>query len=59
MTDYQDEIVDRAAPRWAWDIIDETLAMDSQSKAFDPELRDQIAAALRAMVEACENPSTI
>ena len=25
MTDYQDEIITRSAPRWAWDIIDQVL----------------------------------
>ena len=46
---YQNEIVKRAAPRWAWDVIDETLAMDANSHAFSQDLRDDIATALEAM----------
>lgn len=55
MTD-TDRIVDRSAPQWAWDLIDETLHYDSVSKAFDKELRQKIAEAFRAMVYASENP---
>ena len=54
-TSYMDEIVCRSAPRWAWEIIDETLAMDAQSKAFDAELRLSIGAAITGMGLACEN----
>ena len=54
--DYQSEIVSRAAPRWAWEVIDETLAADERSGAFDPALRKQIAEATEAMRDACENP---
>jgi hypothetical protein len=54
MAKYMDELVDRTAPRWAWDVIDETLNMDSKSKAFDPDLRKQIQAANEAMIKACE-----
>lgn len=52
--DYDDVIVTRSAPRWAWDLIDETLSMDSTSKAFDSDLRDRIGDALAAMVSASE-----
>lgn len=48
------EIVSRAAPRWAWDIIDETLGMDACSKAFDAGLRESIRKAHAAMVLASE-----
>lgn len=51
---YMDQIVTREAPRWAWEIIDETLFMDAQSKAFDSTLRDDIHAANQAMMVACE-----
>lgn len=44
-------LITRTAPAWAWDIIDETLDMDSQSNAFDRNLRQEIAAALKAMEE--------
>jgi hypothetical protein len=47
----EDELITRSAPQWAWDVIDETLAMDAQSSAFDPELRDEIDAALAAMTD--------
>ena len=43
----------RYAPEWAWDIIMETLALDSRSRAFDPELRASIATAYKA-VECAE-----
>ncbi|MDX5412826.1 MAG: hypothetical protein LPK02_07240 [Rhodobacterales bacterium] len=52
--EYMNEVVDRSAPRWAWDLIDETLEMDTQSKAFDFALRVQISNALIAMRECCE-----
>jgi hypothetical protein len=42
-------MITRQAPAWAWDIIDETLAMDAQSRAFDRALRDDIKRALEAM----------
>lgn len=51
---YEDECVDRSAPRWAWEIIDATLAADATSKAFDSNLRKQISDALAAMIQACE-----
>lgn len=54
MNDYMNELVDRSAPRWAWEVIDETLAMDCESKAFTPELRKAISDAYDAMIAACE-----
>ena len=50
----EDEIVYRSAPRWAWEIMDETLAMDATSKAFDQSLRESISAATKAMILSCE-----
>lgn len=47
-----DRIVVRRAPRWAWETIDETLAMDGRAGNFDPDLRVEIRAALEAMTEA-------
>lgn len=44
-------MITRQAPAWAWDIIDETLAIDAQSRAFDPHLRNAIGDALAAMRE--------
>ena len=55
-TDYDNELVDRCAPRWAWQVIDETLVNDMRAGNFDQALRDQIEEAYDAMVEACENP---
>lgn len=49
-------VVTRSAPCWAWDLIDETLEMDSRSPAFDQGLRDRIHNAISAMVIASENP---
>jgi hypothetical protein len=48
------EIVSRAAPAWAWELIDETLAMDAQSKAFDEDTRKAVGRALAAMILASE-----
>ncbi len=39
----------RAAPQWAWDTIDETLALDAQSAAFDSALRREVGVAAAAM----------
>lgn len=50
----QFEIVGRLAPRWAWEIIDETLGMDACSKAFDAGLRESIRKAMAAMILASE-----
>ncbi len=47
-----DELVYRIAPAWAWTIIDETLALDARSAAFDGELRARIAEAVAAVVDA-------
>ena len=44
-----DELLTRSAPRWAWDIIDETLHMDISSSAFDKGLREEIRSARDAM----------
>lgn len=57
MADHMNEIVSRSAPRWAWELIDETLAMDAKSKAFSADLRGQISAATYAMGLACEEAS--
>lgn len=46
-----DQIVSRQAPRWAWELIDETLLMDIQASNFDPPLRDEIERATDAMTE--------
>ncbi len=54
MSDYDDELVTRSAPRWAWETIDQTLEMDAQSHAFTPELRVEIGSAKLAMQIACE-----
>lgn len=51
---YQNELVDRVAPRWAWEIIDQSLAIDRKSIACDPALRKVIGEAIDAMIEACE-----
>ena len=55
-SDYDKEIVTRCAPRWAWEVIDETLACDVEAGNFDPDLRAAIACSLAAMIDACENP---
>jgi enoyl-CoA hydratase/carnithine racemase len=42
----------------AWRVLEETLRMDAQSHAFDPELRDQITAALQ-QVEQVSSLQTV
>lgn len=50
-------MITRQAPAWAWDVIDETLAADAQSRAFDRDLRAAINDALAAMQETGETPA--
>lgn len=54
ITRYEQEIITRSAPRWVWELIDETLAIDAESLAFDKDLRQRIGRALDVMVESCE-----
>ena len=54
---YDDVIVSRSAPRWAWEIIDETIAMDANSSAFAKDLRTDIKAAMHALSLSCEDGS--
>ncbi|KKM96243.1 hypothetical protein LCGC14_1179950 [marine sediment metagenome] len=54
-SDYMDEIVIRSAPRWAWDIIEETLASDASDLTVLSH-RGAIKTALAAMVEAGDEP---
>ena len=54
LPEHHTTLITRSAPAWAWSVIDETLAMDAQSSAFDPELREKIGRALQAMLDACE-----
>lgn len=53
-TDYDDEIVSRCAPRWAWEVIDEALSLDMNSSAADQGYRKLIRGAYEAMIQACE-----
>jgi hypothetical protein len=39
-------------PRWAAELILETIELDSQSAAFDSELREQLSAALGEIKES-------
>jgi len=52
---YQDELIDRVAPRWAWDVIDQFIA----DKGFvDRYLNERdLTRAFKAMIDACENPT--
>ncbi len=58
MTDYQKEIVTRDAPRWAWDVIDETLEKtateDGAGRVNLSLTRKIVGEALDAMINACE-----
>lgn len=50
MADTRDDTpVIRQAPQWAWDIIDQTLEMDSQSISCSRDLREEIKAAYESM----------
>ena len=51
---YLSEIVSRAAPRWAWEIIDQTLALDAESKAFDEATRADVRAAVMGVQMASD-----
>jgi len=42
-------------PAHSWDVMAETLAMDSESSSFDPDLRRQISEALQS-VEVVDEP---
>ena len=53
-TNEENEVVTRSAPRWAWDLIDETLALDAESSLFDQPLRDQIKEAMDGMLLSSE-----
>jgi len=39
-------------PRWAAELIFETIKLDSESGAFDPALRKELAAALETITES-------
>ena len=54
--DYMNGIVDRSAPRWAWDIIDETLSLGSCATNFDPSRRAEIRDAVNGMTAASADP---
>ena len=54
LLDHEAEIVTRSAPRWAWNIIDQTLELDANAKNFDTAPRDEIGLAYQAMIDSCE-----
>ena len=45
-------VVQWTLPKWAAELILETLNQDARSAAFDPKLRKQLAAALGAISES-------
>jgi hypothetical protein len=51
MDDYQNEIITRCAPRWAWEIIDDLLALEACNSSGE-----LAQSALSAMIDACEKP---
>ena len=55
MTETAEDMVTLRAPRKAWQTLVETLSLDAQSAAFDPDLRTSIRAAL-ASVEEMNQP---
>ena len=55
--DHMNEVVDRSAPRWAWDAIDCAFE-GGNSFNMDKDGDDQakVDAAVEAMMNACEHP---
>ena len=51
-------IVHWRMPRWVADLIFETIEMDSESSAFDPELREKLRRALIHIEEAGQPGTT-
>jgi hypothetical protein len=43
-------------PAWAAELIRQTIEMDSRSGAFDPALRDELAAAFETITETERPP---
>ena len=52
MSDYENEAITDCGPPWRWNVIWETLQTDTQSPAFDPELRREFTRAYDAVIEA-------
>ena len=48
-TQGRDRLETRVAPRWAWEVLDETLALDAESGHIDGPVRDSIARAVAAV----------
>jgi hypothetical protein len=48
---YDHDPVHWTLPMWAAELVRETLRLDSESSAFKPRLRTQIATALRSIAE--------
>lgn len=53
-SNYEDQLITRSAPRWAWAVLDETLGVDARSGAFSADLRADIIAASTAVQLACD-----
>lgn len=58
MTGQPEELVVLVIPRDEWEVLSETLELDSQSAAFDRELRQDIRSALDSVVE-CDNTAHV
>lgn len=54
ITAHEDQLITRSAPKWAWQILDETIGMDARSTAFSADLRADIVAASIAVQLACD-----
>lgn len=52
MDHYNDELVTRCAPRWAWDVIDH--ALNRARQGFPASGCGAVGLALDAMIQACE-----
>lgn len=53
------EYVTVRLPQDAWDKLKETLELDSESSAFDPELRKEIREALDQVEHVADSPSLV
>lgn len=54
MSNKKEPMVTLRMPQSAWDTLEETLQMDAQSSAFDPELREEIEEALGTIEQVAD-----
>lgn len=54
ISSYENEVITRSAPRWAWDIIDDVLAQTEDAAIFPADYYEQLGKALNAVITSCE-----